>query len=85
MAQIFEHLHAQSVRIVQTRTRGRLPNSIVSLKRIRLDRSFAAYQAETLQEEIVKALQAVAEWERIGASLRLKAESLKQQARSAKP
>jgi len=85
MAQIFEHPRAQSVRVVQTRTRGRLPNTIVSLKRILLDRRFAAYKEECLQEEIEKTLQASAEWERVGLALRLKAESLKQQARSTKP
>lgn len=84
MAQIIEHPHAQSVRIIQTRKAGRLPKSVVSLGTIRRDRSFAAYTARCLQAEIAKTLSAAAEWEGIGHSLRLKAEALKLQARSAK-
>lgn len=84
MAQIFEHPHAQFDRVIQTRIRGRLPKSVTSLYRVRQDRSFAEYKAQCLQEEITKTLSAAIEWEQIGRHLRLKAETLKQQARSAK-
>ena len=85
MADIIEHPRARPERVIQTRKAGRLPKSVVSLGTIRRDRSFAAYMARSLQEEIAKTLSAAVEWENVGHSLRLKAEALKQRARSAKP
>ncbi len=85
MAHIIPHPRARSERVIQTRKAGRLPKSIVSIGTVQRDRSFARYMEQRRQEEIAAALTAAAEWEGVGRSLRLKAEALKQQARSAKP
>jgi hypothetical protein len=85
MAHIVPHPRARSERVIQTRTAGRLPKSIVSLGTVKRDRSFARYMEQRRQEEIAAVLTAAAEWEGVGRSLRLKAEELKQQARNDKP
>lgn len=84
MAQIFEHPHAQFDRVIQTRIRGRLPKSVTSLYRVKQDRRIAEYKAQCLQDEIAKTLSIAIEWEQFGRDLRIKAETLKQKARSAK-
>lgn len=52
MAQIIAYPRANPVRVVQTRIRGRLPRTVVSLSRVRRDRRFDAYVAEQAREEI---------------------------------
>lgn len=84
MAQIIEHPHAHSDRITQTRKAGRLPKSVISLRTVKRNGCFSRYEAQCLQEEIANTLNAAAEWEKVGLALRLKAEALKQRARSAR-
>ena len=85
MAQVIQHPRAKSERVIQLRTVGRLPKSVISLGTFRRDRNFANYEAWRIQEEIAQTLSAAAEWEGVYISLKLKAEALKQRARGARP
>lgn len=76
MAQIIQHPHAGSPPVVQTRIRGRLPNYITSLRTLRNARSYAAYSARVLQEQINKKLAAASELENVGQALRYDAAAL---------
>lgn len=52
MADVIQHPRAQSERVIQTRTRGRLPKSVPSLWRLRSAKRMAQYEAEQIDERI---------------------------------
>lgn len=52
MAQIIAHPRAHTERVIQTRVRGRLPKSVISLRKVRSDLSMAEFKAHLLQRQI---------------------------------
>ena len=75
-AQIFAHPNLFAPPVQQGRLQGRHPKGISILWKIRNDRSYAAYCAQALQDEIKKKVAAAAEWEAVGKALRYDAAAL---------
>lgn len=76
MAQIILSPYAGKSPVVQTRTRGRLPNAVGNLWRARMVKSQMARINSALKEEISQKLAAADEWQRVGNMLRYDAAAL---------
>lgn len=83
MAIIIAHPRAQTERVIQTRTVGRLPKTVISLANVRGELRMAAYKAHLLHEEITTTQNALAALDRAGASMRMELARMQQQARRA--
>ena len=76
MAQIIQHPCAGHPPVVQTRTCGRLPKQITSIRTFINERSYVSYRQRVLQEEINQKLTAAAGCEQVGKTLLYEAAAL---------
>lgn len=70
MAQIIAHPRAPAERVIQTRIRGRLPRTVVSLSRVRRDSGIAAYVADQARREVEELRTSLAITERVAHNIR---------------